>query len=120
MVFISHDLGVVEYLSNRIAVMYLGRILELGPASAIFRHAGHPYAQALIWAIPAADPACKTVREAVSGDLPSPVNPPSGCVFRNRCPKAQAVCATVPPKVNLGPGHWAVCHFATEVAGSVT
>ena len=76
MVFISHDLGVVEYLSTRIAVMYLGRILELGPASAVFRRAGHPYTQALIRAIPAPDPARKTVREAVSGDLPSPVNPP--------------------------------------------
>jgi oligopeptide transport system ATP-binding protein len=114
MVFISHDLGVVEYLSNRIAVMYLGRILELGPASAVFRRAGHPYTQALIRAIPAPDPARKSGREAVSGDLPSPVNPPSGCVFRTRCPKAQAICTTLPPNVTLGPGHWAACHFATD------
>jgi len=113
MVFISHDLGVVEYLSTRIAVMYLGRILELGPASAVFRRAGHPYTQALIRAIPAPDPARKTMREAVSGDLPSPVNPPSGCVFRTRCPKAQEICATMPPRVALGQGHWAACHFAT-------
>ena len=113
MVFISHDLGVVEYLSNRIAVMYLGRILELGPASAVFRRAGHPYTQALIRAIPAPDPTRKTGREAVSGDLPSPVNPPSGCVFRTRCPKAQGICETMPPIVALGPGHWAACHFAT-------
>jgi oligopeptide/dipeptide ABC transporter ATP-binding protein len=116
MVFISHDLAVVEYLSTRIAVMYLGRILELGPASAVFRRAGHPYTQALIRAIPAPDPARKTVREAVSGDLPSPVNPPSGCVFRTRCPKAQAICATLPPTVALGPGHWAACHFAGDAA----
>jgi oligopeptide/dipeptide ABC transporter ATP-binding protein len=119
MLFISHDLGVVEYLSNRIAVMYLGRILELGPASAVFRRAGHPYTQALIRAIPAPDPARKTEREAVSGDLPSPVNPPSGCVFRTRCPKAQAICATLPPTVALGPKHWAACHFATVPAGPV-
>ncbi len=117
MVFISHDLGVVEYLSTRIAVMYLGRILELGPASAVFRRAGHPYTQALIRAIPAPDPARKTMREAVSGDLPSPVNPPSGCVFRTRCPKAQEICATMPPRIALGQGHWAACHFAT-VPGS--
>ena len=95
MVFISHDLGVVEYLSTRIAVMYLGRILELGPASAVFRRAGHPYTQALIRAIPAPDPARKTMREAVSGDLPSPVNPPSGCVFR--APFARRPSTSVQP-----------------------
>jgi oligopeptide transport system ATP-binding protein len=96
--------------------MYLGRILELGPASAVFRSAGHPYTQALIRAIPAPDPARKTMREAVGGELPSPVNPPSGCVFRTRCPKAQAICATPPPRVALGKGHWAACHFASGVA----
>jgi oligopeptide/dipeptide ABC transporter ATP-binding protein len=120
MVFISHDLGVVEYLSTRIAVMYLGRILEMGPASAVFHHAGHPYTQALIRAIPAPDPARKSVREAVSGDLPSPVNPPSGCVFRTRCPKAQAICSTLPPTVTLGAGHWAACHFAGESVGGAS
>ncbi len=114
MVFISHDLGVVEYLSTRIAVMYLGRIMEMGPASAVFHHAGHPYTQALVRAIPEPDPARKSVRVAVSGDLPSPVNPPSGCVFRTRCPRAQAICATQPPSVPLGEGHWAACHFAGE------
>src|SRR5262249_11706580 len=116
MVFISHDLGVVEYLSSRLAVMYLGGIRELGPATAVFRQAGHPYTQGLIRAIPAPDPARKSTRAAVSGDLPSPVDPPSGCVFRTRCPKAQAVCATLPPQVQLGPGHWAACHFATTPA----
>lgn len=117
MVFISHDLGVVEYLSTRIAVMYLGRILELGPAAAVFRSAGHPYTQALIRAIPAPDPARKSSREAVSGDLPSQVDPPSGCVFRTRCPKAQAVCSSLPPQVQLRPDHWAACHFATVPTG---
>jgi oligopeptide/dipeptide ABC transporter ATP-binding protein len=107
---------VVEYLSTRIAVMYLGRIMEIGPASAVFHHAGHPYTQALIRAIPAPDPARKSVRAAVSGDLPSPVNPPTGCVFRTRCPKAQAICGTQPPSVALGAGHWAACHFAGEAA----
>ena len=116
MVFISHDLGVVEYLSTHIAVMYLGRIMEMGPALAIFNRAGHPYTQALIRAIPEPDPARKSGRVAVSGDLPSPVNPPSGCVFRTRCPKAQAICATLPPRVPLGDGHWAACHFAGESA----
>jgi oligopeptide/dipeptide ABC transporter ATP-binding protein len=120
MVFISHDLGVVEYLSHRIAVMYLGRILELGPASAVFHHAGHPYTQALIRAIPAPDPGRKSGGEAVSGDLPSAVNPPTGCVFRTRCPKAQAICATLPPQVALGPGHWAACHFAGDASGPVS
>jgi oligopeptide/dipeptide ABC transporter ATP-binding protein len=121
MVFISHDLGVVEYLSNRIAVMYLGRIVELGPASAVFRRAGHPYTQALIRAIPAPDPTKKSGGEAVSGDLPSAVNPPSGCVFRTRCPKAQAICTSLPPIVSLGEGHWAACHFAgSPAAGDPT
>ena len=119
MVFISHDLGVVEYLSTRIAVMYLGRIMEMGPASSVFHHASHPYTQALIRAIPEPDPARKSVRVAVSGDLPSPVNPPSGCVFRTRCPKAQAICATQPPSVPLGTGHWAACHFAGEAGATV-
>jgi oligopeptide/dipeptide ABC transporter ATP-binding protein len=119
MIFISHDLGVVEYLSTRIAVMYLGRIVELGPAAAVFRGAGHPYTQALIRAIPAPDPARKSSREAVSGDLPSQVNPPSGCVFRTRCPRVQAVCSSLPPQVQLGPDHWAACHFATAPAGKV-
>lgn len=117
MVFISHNLGVVEYLSNRIAVMYLGRILELGPAAAVFRRTGHPYTQALIRAIPAPDPARRTARAAVSGDLPSPVHPPSGCVFRTRCPMVQAICVTPPPQVALGPGHWAACHFAGASPG---
>jgi peptide/nickel transport system ATP-binding protein/oligopeptide transport system ATP-binding protein len=117
MVFISHDLGVVEYLSTRIAVMYLGRIMELGPAAAVFRRAGHPYTKALIRAIPAPDPRQKSTREAVSGDLPSQVNPPSGCVFRTRCPKAQPICATPPPRLTIGAGHWAACHFATGAGG---
>ena len=116
MVFISHDLGVVEYLSNRIAVMYLGRILELGPASAVFRQPGHPYTQALIRAIPAPDPARKRAREAVSGDLPSPVNPPSGCRFHPRCPFARPNCSEAEPQLEeAAPGHRVACFYWKEI-----
>jgi oligopeptide/dipeptide ABC transporter ATP-binding protein len=116
MVFISHDLGVVEYLSDRIGVMYLGRLVELGGARDVFTHAGHPYTQGLLRAIPVPDPRVRTPAAAVRGDLPSAVRPPSGCVFRTRCTLAQELCTTEPAALTVGSGQWAACHFAGSLA----
>ncbi len=115
LLFISHDLSVVEFLSDRVGVMYLGRLVELAPAAKLFGSPGHPYSVGLMAAIPSVDPAVRSVSAAVRGELPSPISPPSGCVFRTRCPIAQTICETPPPQVELGPGHWAACHFAQQV-----
>jgi oligopeptide/dipeptide ABC transporter ATP-binding protein len=116
LVFISHDLGVVEYLSDRIGVMYLGRLVELGPAARVFRAPGHPYTAGLLNAIPVPDPSVRTRAAAVTGELPSAVRPPSGCVFRTRCSLVQPVCETMPPEVPLDGDRWAACHFAGRVS----
>jgi oligopeptide/dipeptide ABC transporter ATP-binding protein len=118
LLFISHDLSVVEFLSDRVGVMYLGRLVELAPALQLFAAPGHPYSVGLMAAIPSVDPSVRTATAAVRGELPSPIHPPTGCVFRTRCPLAQAICATPPPEVELGPGHWAACHFAADVRAS--
>jgi oligopeptide/dipeptide ABC transporter ATP-binding protein len=112
LLFISHNLAVVRRLSHRIAVLYLGRIVESGAADAVFGAPSHPYTRALLSAVPVADPAVERarVRQLLDGELPSPANPPSGCVFRTRCPEAIAQCAvTVPTPVLIGPGHAAAC-----------
>jgi oligopeptide transport system ATP-binding protein len=110
LLFISHDIAVMEYLSDRIAVLYLGRIMEIGPTAAICGNPKHPYTEALLSAVPNPDPASKSKRIVLKGDVPSPVAPPSGCVFRTRCPYAIAECAKAIPEFrNVGPDHLTAC-----------
>jgi oligopeptide/dipeptide ABC transporter ATP-binding protein len=117
MIFISHDLSVVRHVSDRIAVMYLGKIAEIAPSSSLFEHARHPYTRSLLSAIPIPDPDFDSRREQIvlSGDPPSPMEPPSGCRFHPRCPRADAVCAVDEPalieKFSDGTDHPAACHF---------
>ncbi|RWP16086.1 MAG: ABC transporter ATP-binding protein [Mesorhizobium sp.] len=113
--FISHDLGVVRYLSDRIAVLYLGRILEMGPSESVFAGPNHPYTEALLSAVPQLDGAQNT-RIRLPGEIPSAANPPTGCVFHNRCPrKLGAICETLePPQNEVQPGHVIRCHIRTE------
>ncbi len=114
-IFITHDLSVVEYISDRVAVMYLGKIMELAESDDLYSNALHPYTKALLSAIPVADLDRKKERIILEGDVPNPVNPPSGCPFHPRCPIAQDKCSTEIPKLNNyqsnGKQHLAACHF---------
>lgn len=112
--FISHNVNIVRLMAERIAVMYLGKFVEVGDTRKIFNGATHPYTQALLSAVPTTDPSARQNRIVLEGEIPSPMNPPSGCRFHPRCPEAKAVCSEVEPALqDTGSGHLVACHFAS-------
>jgi peptide/nickel transport system ATP-binding protein len=124
MLFISHDLGIVRYLADRVMVMYLGHVVEIGTTDQVFAPPYHPYTEALLSAVPIADTSVEKEHIVLEGDIPSAVDPPPGCPFQTRCPRKHQVpsnlCETVlPPFVELGPGHKALCHLSAEVFASM-
>lgn len=116
--FISHDLNVVRYISDRLMVMYLGEVVEIGPAEALYHHQAHPYTAALFSAMPSMDPDARTQVPPLAGDPPNPIDPPPGCRFHTRCPFAESVCAASKPrKMTLAEGHQVACHIHDPASG---
>jgi oligopeptide/dipeptide ABC transporter ATP-binding protein len=114
MLFIAHDLAVVEHICDRVVVMYLGKVMEMAPSATLYARPNHPYTEALLSAVPVPEPGRRRTRTALTGDIPSPINPPSGCVFRTRCPRAEAVCSERAPELKaVGPDHYSACHMTT-------
>ena len=121
-IFVAHDLGVVRHVSDRIAVMYLGKLVERSPGAELYKRPIHPYSEALLSAVPIPDPKANAERQPVvlEGDVPSPVNPPSACRFHTRCPHATEVCSEKePPLAEYGDGHAAACHHPRNVDGKL-
>jgi peptide/nickel transport system ATP-binding protein len=118
--FISHDLHVVHYVSDRVLVMYLGKVVEIGPVDAIYDRTAHPYTRALMSAMPSMDPDNRAAVPPISGDPPNPINPPAGCRFHTRCPFAEAVCASREPALHVvrgDTGHLSACHMTNPGSG---
>jgi peptide/nickel transport system ATP-binding protein len=114
--FISHDLSVVEYVADRVAVMYVGKMVELATTEELYRRPMHPYTEALMSAVPNPDPTQRSHRIVLRGEIPDPANPPSGCYFHPRCPYAQDRCRTDAPALReVAPGRFAACHFAEQL-----
>jgi peptide/nickel transport system ATP-binding protein len=119
-IFISHDLNVVRFISDRVMVMYLGKVVEIGPVDWIYNHARHPYTRALLSAMPSMNPRRRTMQVPLSGDPPSPINPPCGCRFRTRCTFAESVCERVAPMLSAVPsneGQIVACHMMVPGSG---
>jgi oligopeptide/dipeptide ABC transporter ATP-binding protein len=117
--FISHDLSTIRYMCDRIAVMYLGKIVEAAPKAELFRYPTHPYTEALLSVIPVPDPDLRRDRIILAGDVPSPANPPSGCRFHTRCPLVVPICSKEEPLlIDLGNEHFIACHVRKEIVKS--